>query len=146
MKVISQEGTTFILPKKHYKQSRLLLDLEKETKIPKEGISLLVDNLTLKKVIEFMEGHENDLTFNEEISEVILTDFDEEFLNMEIPLLFKVTAAANYLNIPLLLEICCKNISKNLQNKNSKEIVKYLKITENMKNEVNVEKEYKWIE
>ncbi|KAI5134003.1 S-phase kinase-associated protein 1 [Nematocida ausubeli] len=146
MKVISQEGTTFILPKKHYKQSKLLLDLEKETKIPKEGISLLVDNLTLKKVIEFMEGHENDLTFNEEISEVILTDFDEEFLNMEIPLLFKVTAAANYLNIPLLLEICCKNISKNLQNKNSKEIVKYLKITENMKNEVNVEKEYKWIE
>ncbi|EHY65625.1 hypothetical protein NERG_01232 [Nematocida ausubeli] len=146
MKVISQEGTTFILPKKHYKQSRLLLDLEKETKIPKEGVSLLVDNLTLKKVIEFMEGHENDLTFNEEISEVILTDFDEEFLNMEIPLLFKVTAAANYLNIPLLLEICCKNISKNLQNKNSKEIVKYLKITENMKNEVNVEKEYKWIE
>ncbi|EIJ88052.1 S-phase kinase-associated protein 1 [Nematocida parisii] len=141
--VLSSDNVKYTLPKKYYIQSILLTDLIEEVEIPEEGISVLVESDVLNKIVEYMAEYKHAPV---NINNIVLTEYDEVFLNIERTLLFKITAAANYLNMPVLLEVCCKYISTILQEKSTQEIRQYLEVEENINNEVSVEKEYKWME
>ncbi|KAI5192428.1 S-phase kinase-associated protein 1 [Nematocida minor] len=150
MNVLTRDAIKYTLSKKHYQQSILLCNLAEETVIPESGVEILVDSDVFKKIFEFMESHMDDQEMPEDFDthDVLFTDFDEGFfLSIEKALLFRLIAAANYLNMPLLLELCCKVIATSLKEKTTEEIKRYLDIpVRNVKNEVNVQKEYKWID
>lgn len=148
MDVVTKDGTKHRIEKKQYKQSLLLRDISEEANIPADGINILVDNDVFMKILEFMENHADDPEVLEDCDahDVLMSDFDEAFFTMDNSLLFRLTAASNYLNMPLLLELCCKVISSSIKEKTTEEIKQYLQIrVKNVKNEVNVQKEYKWI-
>lgn len=149
MDVLTREGTKYTLSKKMYRQSILLRDLAEQFTIPEEGVKILVDSDVFKWVQDFMNNHLEDQAVEEvESANLKFNDSDEKFfLLIEDAMLFRVASTANYLNMPLLLEMCCSKIADSLKEKSTEEIKKYLKIPEEtIKNEINVQKEYKWIE
>lgn len=150
MQIITRDGAKYYLAERVYRQSVLLRHLAEEVTIPEEGIELLVDADVFEKILEFMNSHANDDEVSEDYDtfDVMLSDFDKVFVEMDPTLLFRVTSAANYLNMPVLLELCCKVIADSLKEKTTEEIKKYLAVAETntVKDEQSVQKEYQWID
>ncbi|KAI5191047.1 S-phase kinase-associated protein 1 [Nematocida sp. AWRm77] len=150
MKIITRDGAKYYLAESVYRQSVLLRHISEEVTIPEEGIEILVYSDVFEKILEFMNSHASDGEVSEDYDtfDVMMTDFDKQFVEMDPTLLFRVTSAANYLNMPVLLELCCKVIADSLKEKTAEEIKKYLSITESgtVKDEESVRKEYQWIE
>ncbi|KAI5185872.1 S-phase kinase-associated protein 1 [Nematocida homosporus] len=149
MNVTTSDGRQFRLSEKMYRQSILLRHLAEETNVPEGGPELLVEGEVFEKIVEFMRSHEEDAELAEEynVVDVLLSDFDRAFIEVDNLMLFKITAAANYLHMPLLLEICCKVIAEALKEKTTEEIRRYLSIPKKgARDEAAIQKEYKWIE
>lgn len=150
IRVTTRDGTKHILGRKLYEQSILLRDLVDESLVLDGGVGILVDSDVFKKIEEFMASHSGDSPLKENFDThgLVFTDFDEGFfLMIDKTMLFRIAAGANYLNMPLLLELCCSVIATSLKEASTEEIKKYLSIPgEHIKNEINVQKEYKWIE
>ncbi|OAG28921.1 S-phase kinase-associated protein 1 [Nematocida displodere] len=150
MDVVTKDGTKFHLAPELFRQSVFLRHLSEEASIPSEGVHLLVDSDVFRKILVFLENHSSDPEVSEDYDafDVMLNDFDREFVEMDNVLLFRVTSAANYLHTPLLLEICCKVIADSLKEKTTDEIKKYLAIPNDIhpkEEETAIQKEYEWI-
>jgi len=150
MNVVAKDGAKFLLTEKMYRQSILLRNISDCVAVPEEGVKVLVDSDVFSKITEFMIGHENDPEIHEEYDtfDIIINDFDRAFVEVERDLLFRITAAANYLNMPFLLELCCKVIAEALREKTTEEIREYLSFQEGVaiEEEESARKEYDWIQ
>lgn len=148
MRVTTRDGKEYVLEEKLYRQSILFRHLAEETDVFDTGVSILVDADVFAKVVEFMEAHKSDKELPEEYNtfDVMFSDFDRVFMEMDRTLLFKVTSAANYLHVPLLLELCCKFIADRLKEKTTEQIKQYLSIpVDDVQNTNDVKQNYKWI-
>ncbi|KAH9385836.1 S-phase kinase-associated protein 1 [Nematocida major] len=145
VRVETRDGKVYRLEKAQYEQSTLLRELV-ESVGSFERASILVESDVFERIISFMDAHSGE-SLEEVSGEVLLGDFDEEFLSVESALLFRITSAANYLCMPLLLEMCCQVISRSLREKSAEEIKAYLDVpSRSVGSDVNVQKEYRWIE
>lgn len=147
MEVRTSDGEVFVLEEALYRQSVLLRGVKE---VGEGEVSLLVDAETMRRIVEFMEKHREDDVIPEDYDplDILFTDYDKEFTQVENTFLFRLTAAANYLFMPLLLELCCKTIAEALKEKTSEEIKTYLSIPhdEHTKEEIErIWKEYRWI-
>ncbi|KAI5179719.1 S-phase kinase-associated protein 1 [Nematocida sp. AWRm80] len=150
MIVLTQDGVKYELSRKMYRQSIFLRHVSEEIESEDKEISILVVSSVFEKILEFMKAHKDDTEVAEEYNgfNLICNDFDNVFLEMDSLMLFQVTAAANYLYMPVLLEMCCMEIAESLKEKTTDEIKKYLMVPKEseVKNGKEVQKKYNWIE
>lgn len=90
-----------------------------------------VDGETLAKVIEYLEYHyehpaqeiEKPLR-HANMRDNVVDKFDYDFVQVEHTMLFKLIMAANYLDIPSLLELCSATVACSIKGKKTEEIRK----------------------
>jgi S-phase kinase-associated protein 1 len=109
--------------------SRLIKEMLEEDEEDTPDIPLPnVQKEALLKVVEFCEKHANDpmVPISKPIKStdmnVIVGEWDANYIDMEDPSLFAVILAANYLDIPDLLDLGCAKIASIIKNKSPDEI------------------------
>lgn len=108
------------------------IDSQDEQPIPVSNVNSAI----LDKVIEWCEHHKDDPPPQEEDENKErrtddIPNWDQEFLRFDQGTLFEVILAANYLNIPGLLDVTCKIVANMIKGKTPEEIRK----TFNIKND-----------
>ena len=112
------------------KMIRDMLDLT-EAEEGKEIVAPLdVKGATLKKVVEWTTQHKDDPAPVDDLKEKELgkckkpelSQWDEDFLQLEQAELYDLLLAANYLEIKDLPDVICKTVALMIQNKSTEEI------------------------
>ena len=124
--LISQEGAEFHLPKKIAFQSELVKTMatEGEDQIPLPSVNCRV----LQKVIEFMTHQ-----LEEPLAEIkkpiksadmteVVPSWEAKFVDVDKDVLFEVITAANYMDIPSLMELSCAAVAALIKGKEVEEM------------------------
>jgi S-phase kinase-associated protein 1 len=96
----------------------------KKEVIPLENVS---DDI-LKKIVNFLKIYHNNpyKDFSRPLSSNDISDFVSkeyvDFLNIENEFLYDLTEAANYMDIPPLLELCCAKLATMIKGKSIEEV------------------------
>lgn len=78
-----------------------------------------------------------------------VTPWDQRFLDaLDLPTLIELTKAANYLNIPNLLDLCCRTIAKQMTGLKAEELRKKFNLPNDFtpEEEAKMAAEFAWIE
>lgn len=122
------------------KQSRTIWDIVEDVGfdevIPVPNVAFDI----LSKVIEFCDFHFHEHTTAE------IEEFETEFFSVDTDVLFEIITAANFLDIPKLLDRSCSAAADILRGKNPEEIRKILKVenTYTKEEEEAIKKENSW--
>jgi len=109
----------------------------------------------LQKVIEYCKHHKD--TPVEDIQKPLkshnlvecgVSEWDNEFVNIEQEILFELILAANYLDIKCLLDLACAKVASMIKGKSPEEIRKKFNIVNDFtpEEEAQVREENKWCE
>lgn len=95
----------------------------------------------LAKVIEYCKKH-----VEEDNKADDLKKYDDDFVNIDMPVLFDLILAANYLNIRSLLDLTCQKVADSIKGKTPEEIRKIFNIENDFtpEEEEEVRKENAW--
>ncbi|CAI4225581.1 unnamed protein product [Auanema sp. JU1783] len=111
-----------------------------------------VNGAVLKKVIQWCSYHKDDEPEDDKDSrEKRLDDipsWDVEFLKVDQATLFEIILAANYLDIPGLLDVTCKSVANLIKGKGPEEIRRTFNILNDFsqEEEEQIRKENAWCE
>jgi len=153
----SQEGTTFIVPLDVAKMSNLvktMLDPELPEDEEQECYLPNVKSVILSKVVEFLTHYkEEPMTEIEKplrssnMNEVVQKWY-AEFVNVDQEILFEIIQAANFMDIPTLLDLTCATIASMVKGKTPEEIREHFKIVNDFteEEEAQIREENKWCE
>ena len=77
-----------------------------------------------------------------------ISEWENQFLEMDQTTLFSMILAANYLNYPRLLDLCCKSVANMIKGKTVEEIRKVFNVQNDFteEEEKQVEAESEWLE
>jgi S-phase kinase-associated protein 1 len=130
----SAEGEVFDVEESILKVSNVIRNLLEDVADSDESGILLedIDAKTLAKVIEYCRYHAQP---NRPKGERTL--WDRDFLRVDQSLLFSLTLAANFLDIPSLLDLCCRHIADMIRGKTPEQI----RATFNIENDFTPEEE-----
>eukprot|EP01038_Epipyxis_sp_PR26KG_P013745 gene13745-18436_t len=131
VRLISQEGESFDLAVSIANQSELMKGLiNKENKvIPLNNVKSSV----LSKIIQFCSYYDKD-PMNNIISKPFtplndqIQSFYAQFVNVEVEILYEITAAANELELSALSDLCYAKLASYIAGKSSEEIRSLLHI------------------
>ncbi|KAJ3000683.1 hypothetical protein HDV02_004368 [Globomyces sp. JEL0801] len=88
----------------------------------------VVDDIPLPNVtiVEYLTHHKDDVIPAEPVEKKLhdISDFDKELLNVVNSTLFDIILAANYLDIPSLLDVGCRCVAIKIKGKSVEEIQK----------------------
>lgn len=130
-KLESKDNVILEISDKAIKQSTtlglLVVNLGYDTKKPEEREPIPVTNVLgacLKKLVEWCEKHQNDelITDKDQPRDVVITEWDGEFLKIDNDELFDLICAANYLDIRGLMDVSCKTVANMAKGKNPDEL------------------------
>ncbi|KAF7849926.1 hypothetical protein BT93_L0110 [Corymbia citriodora subsp. variegata] len=128
----SSDGETFQIEEAAALLSKLLKNMIDDncasTPIPLPN----VNGKILAKVVEFCNKHTE-----AGVDAETLRAWNTEFVNVEAATLFDYIPAANFLDIPTLLELCCQTVADMIKGKTPEEIKKIF----NIKNDFTPEEE-----
>ncbi|CAF5016673.1 unnamed protein product, partial [Rotaria sp. Silwood1] len=105
-------------------QSKTIKDVMERTTIPLPN----VDSTNLKKIIEWMTHHKDDIpSFDDdedygERKKIEISKWDQDFLKIDQSSLIQLLLAANYLDISKLIDIICKTIADMMNGKTTEQI------------------------
>lgn len=114
-----------------------------------------VNSTVLKKVIEYCEHHKNDPLPTADSEDESgrrrsddISEWDQNFMQVEQEMLFEIILAANYLDIKPLLEVGCKTVANMIKGKTPEEIRKTFNIVNDFtpEEEELIRKENEWAE
>ncbi|KAK6060138.1 Skp1 family, dimerization domain protein [Cooperia oncophora] len=116
-----------------------LQDEDEDAPIPILNVTAPV----LKKVVAWCEKHK---TEGNDIKK--LEEWSEDFFNVDYPMLFEITVAATYLDIPKLLDDGCEKIAHIMEGKTPEEIRTMFNITNDFSpaEEEEIRRENAWYE
>ena len=109
----------------------------------------------LQKVIDWATEHKDDPPPPEEVENdnawrntVDISDWDQDFLNVDQGILFELILAANYLDIKGLLDVTCKSVGNMIRGKTPEQIRQHFNIKNDLspEEEDQVRKENEWSE
>ncbi|PJF17224.1 S-phase kinase-associated protein 1A [Paramicrosporidium saccamoebae] len=77
-----------------------------------------------------------------------VTPWDQRFLDVDLPTLIELTKAANYLNVPVLLDLCCRTIARQMTGLKAEELRKKFNLPNDFtpEEEAKMAAEFAWIE
>ncbi|XP_044313455.1 S-phase kinase-associated protein 1-like [Drosophila rhopaloa] len=92
-----------------------------------------VKSTTFEKVLSWAKQHKDDLKTTEddecnEDSTKEISSWDAKFLEVDNGTLFEIILAANYLEIPELLQLTCKAVANSIKGKSPDDIRKFFNI------------------
>jgi S-phase kinase-associated protein 1 len=154
--LVPPEGVKIEVPRQVAEMSvlirEMLADDEEETEeIPLPNVSRDI----LELVISFCQHHVNNPMADIEkplksnnMSEVVEDPWDAEFIDVEQATLFNIILAANYLDLPSLLDLSCAKVASMIKGKSPEEIRKTFNIVNDFtpEEEAQVREENKWCE
>ncbi|GAB2218277.1 hypothetical protein Droror1_Dr00001497 [Drosera rotundifolia] len=135
----SSDGETFVVPEAVAMESQTIkqsLDEEfSEGEIPLPNVTAKV----LARVIEYCKKHEkkDEYEFFKDNEKEKIRDWDKDFMDVDLDMLFDIILAADYLNIKGLLDLGCRTVADMMREKNPEEIRKIF----NIKNDYTPEEE-----
>ena len=100
--------------------------------------TLNVDGITLERIVNFLHHHLNEtiadpihmiekpLPSNESAETIFGEWYDAQFKAINKEELFQLVMAANYLDIPILLQLFCTRVAFNMRSMSSQELKKFL--------------------
>lgn len=147
IKLIAKEGITFDVDEnvanKFVTVKNLIDDIGAADPIPLPEI----DELTLKKILEFTQYH-MDVPVTVENDEFILSDWDKQFFKLEMPLLLSVVTSSNYLDYKELLDMSVQTVANLITDKSPEEIRAIFGIVSDFtpEEEEAIRKENEWLE
>ena len=156
IKLQSSEGESFPvdveIAKKSVTIKTMLEDLgieEGEEAVPLPN----VDAPILQKVIDWATQHRDDPSLPEEDENtqkkpVEISEWDQDFLNVDQSILFELILAANYLDIKGLLDVTCMSVANMIRGKSPEQIRQHFNIKNDFspEEEDRVRKENEWSE
>lgn len=93
-----------------------------EDKSPEDADAHAHEDTDTDVDIEDDEDSEDD-EYIEEDTAAVMSPWDQKFLDsLDLPTIIELTKAANYLNIPLLLDLACRMIAKEMTGLSAKEL------------------------
>jgi len=153
--VISSDDVKMSIAKPVAELSVVIQSMEVDDNNEADPIPLgLVDSDTLKKIIEFCEQHlQNPMPTiakpieSNDFSRIVPTWYNE-YANIDYTILFKLAQAANYLDIPPLLDLVCAKIASMIKDKSVEEIRDTFDLPNDLtpEEEEQMKEEYKWLE
>lgn len=93
------------------------------------------------------DSSDDEYVYEEYLASV--TPWDQKFLDsLDLPTLIELTKAANYLNIPSLLDLCCRTIAKQMTGLKADELRKKFNLPNDFtpEEEAKMAAEFAWIE
>jgi len=132
----SSDDKSFTLPKDVALLSVTVGNMLNNISLSSEGggSAIPLTNLngkTLEKVIEYCTYHKDNPVpprSEDDYSVDNISEWDLKFIDVEIPFLFDLVLAANYLDITSLLDLGCKAIAKHIIGKSAEEIEETFRI------------------
>jgi S-phase kinase-associated protein 1 len=134
----SKEGDSFIIPRAYAVISNLIkVSFEKDQTETELGLSS-VDSKILRYVVEYMQHHQGkegeipSKPLRSKVMKEVCTDqWDADFIDKigdheDDKLIFKLTLAANYMDIKCLLHLACAKVASKIKGKPIEEIKKIL--------------------
>lgn len=134
----SKEGESFVIPRAYAVISNLIkVSFEKDQTETELGLSS-VDSEILRYVVEYMQHHQGkegeipSKPLRSKIMKEVCTDkWDADFIDKigdheDDKLIFKLTLAANYMDIKCLLHLACAKVASKIKGKPIEEIKKIL--------------------
>ncbi|CAE6478614.1 unnamed protein product [Rhizoctonia solani] len=117
-----------------------------------------VSSSVLTKVIEYCAHHgydklrpieksqDADDPRKRQVSEI--GEWDQQFIQVDQEMLFELVLAANYLDIPSLLDVGCKTVANQIKGKTPEEVRKHFNIVSDFtpEEEAQIKKENEWDE
>eukprot|EP00188_Purpureofilum_apyrenoidigerum_P005157 Plantae.Rhodophyta-Purpureofilum_apyrenoidigerum.ctg6435.p1 GENE.Plantae.Rhodophyta-Purpureofilum_apyrenoidigerum.ctg6435~~Plantae.Rhodophyta-Purpureofilum_apyrenoidigerum.ctg6435.p1 ORF type:complete len:160 (-),score=48.41 Plantae.Rhodophyta-Purpureofilum_apyrenoidigerum.ctg6435:327-806(-) len=123
--------------------ANILLDVpEGEDKIPIKE----VDARILAKVIEYCRYHHELKNTDQSLDDI--KNWNKEFIKVDIPTLFKIILAANFMDIKGLLDLGCSTVANKIQDRTPEEIREVFGIKNDFtqEEEDDLKKENSWAE
>ena len=151
--LVSTEGDKFEVPKNIAKQSKLVETMVDDDDDDDHEIPIVnVESKVLVKVIAFMKHYDKEemkeiqkpLTKNN--IEELVQPFYADYVDIDQDALFKLIMAANYMNVPPLLDLTCAKVASQIKGKSPEEIRKTFNIKNNFtpEEEARIREENKW--
>ncbi|KAJ7178828.1 Skp1 family, dimerization domain-containing protein [Mycena crocata] len=154
--LVSSDNVKFTTEKDTIEKSILIKNMlgdvgESDQPIPLPNVTSSV----LKKVLVYCEHHRADPQPADEHDQddarqrmTNISEWDQQFLDVEQELLFDIILAANYLDIKTLLDIGCKTVANMIKGKSPDEIRKQFNIINDFtpEEEAQMKKENEWAE
>ena len=149
IKLQSCDGQSFPVDVEIAKKSNTVKTMLEDLGIEEEGDDNLVPlpNVNapiLQKVIDWATEHKDDPPPPEEVENdntwrntVDISDWDQDFLNVDQGILFELILAANYLDIKGLLDVTCMSVTNMIKGKSPEQIRQHF----NIKNDFSPEEE-----
>jgi len=155
VKLKSSQGDLFVVEKNVAMMSNLLKNMIEDTGCDEEIPLPNVKSAILQKVIEYCKQHKDQPA--EEIQKPLkssaliecgVTEYDNEFVNIEQEILFELILAANYLDIKCLLDLTCAKVASMIKGKTPEEIRQQFNIGNDFspEEEAQVREENRWCE
>lgn len=106
-----------------------------------------VDGKTLQKLLDYCEYHRGN-TPVVDTNRVDLTDWEKQYINIQMPELFKLILAANYLAVVPLLHLACKQVALVIKTENMQTIKEKFGVTRDFtpEEEERARKDPAWID
>merc|ERR1719238_1463404 len=114
-----------------------------------------VKTAILSKVLDYCRYHKDDAMAeiqkplkSANLIECGVSEWDNEYVNVEQEVLFELILAANYLDIKSLLDLTCAKVASMIKGKNTEEIRKQFNIVNDFtpEEEAQVREENRWCE
>ncbi|XP_014219406.1 S-phase kinase-associated protein 1 [Copidosoma floridanum] len=111
---------------------------------------LNIDGPTMKKVIEWCDHHKNDPVVEKPVAcddfhkihklqDVAVGEWDENFFNVDVASLKKLTMAANFLDIEGMLDNSCKVIASHIKGKSLDHMRKFFGVSKHPAHSIDVD-------
>ena len=156
IKLQSCDGQSFPVDVEIAKKSVTIKTMLEDLGIEEEGDDNQVplpnvDAPILQKVIDWATQHRDDPPPPEENENtqkkpVDISEWDQDFLNVDQGILFELILAANYLDIKGLLDVTCKSVANMIKGKSPDQIRQHFNIKNDFtpEEEEQVRKENEW--
>jgi S-phase kinase-associated protein 1 len=155
IKVISKEGTEFVITKKSADLSVLLKNAREEMGSDDSIPLVEVDTKSLEKIIQYLnkwngeQPSEIEKPLKSSILKEVTDEWSAEFIdNLDLEELTNITVSANYMEITPLLDLACAKLASMCKDKSEDEIFKSFGIVDTFSEEERqkLKEENKWIE
>ncbi|KAI0717704.1 S-phase kinase-associated protein 1A-like protein [Cerioporus squamosus] len=156
--LLASDGQQFIVDRDVAECSGLIKNLLEDVGESEDAIPLVnVSSGVLRKVLEHCEHHKGDSSCasdddvrRDEVGGRVTTmsEWDQDFIDVDQEMLFEIILAANYLDTKLLLDLGCMTVAKMISGKTPEEIRSLFGIVNDFtpEEEVQLKKENRWAE